>query len=147
MPNSRHIWVIGSPSRSRATKRRRSSITELALQGIDTSRPKAESVTHVSGTKCHLCLGSLTAQPSSPEQHRQPAGSAHRAFRPFHRRARVKVEFGDAFEPFLKRNLDLEPRKIRADAPVDAEPERRMPVLRAVEDHLIGVGEHRWVAI
>src|SRR5438034_952124 len=60
MPNSRHIWVIGSPSRSRATKRRRSSITELAFHGIDTSRPKAESVTHVSGTKCHPCLGPLT---------------------------------------------------------------------------------------
>src|SRR5437870_11061640 len=59
MPNSRHIWVIGSPSRSRATKRRRSSITELAFHGIDTSRPKAESVTHVSGTKCHPCLGPL----------------------------------------------------------------------------------------
>src|SRR5439155_9711317 len=60
MPNSRHIWVIGSPSRSRATKRRRSSITELAFHGIDTSRPKAESVTHVSGTKCHPCLGPLS---------------------------------------------------------------------------------------
>jgi hypothetical protein len=50
-----------SPSRSRATKRRRSSITELAFHGIHTSRrTKAESVTHVSGTFCHLCLGPLT---------------------------------------------------------------------------------------
>jgi hypothetical protein len=42
-------------------KRRRSSITELAFHGIHTShRTKAESVTHVSGTICHLCLGPLT---------------------------------------------------------------------------------------
>src|SRR5262252_4349553 len=61
MPNSRQTSVMASPSRSRATKRRRSSITELAFHGIDTSRrTKAESVTHVSGTFCHLCLGPLT---------------------------------------------------------------------------------------
>src|SRR5262249_54231988 len=60
MPNSRQTSVMASPSRSRATKRRRSSMTELAFHGIHTSRrTKAESVTHVSGTKCHLCLGSL----------------------------------------------------------------------------------------
>src|ERR1700757_2098036 len=60
MPNSRHTSVIVSPSNSRATNRRRSSITELAFHGIHTSRrTKAESVTHVSGTKCHLCLGPL----------------------------------------------------------------------------------------
>ncbi|WP_210190761.1 hypothetical protein, partial [Bradyrhizobium canariense] len=42
-------------------KRRRSSMTELAFHGIHTSRrTKAESVTHVSGTFCHLCLGPLT---------------------------------------------------------------------------------------
>ena len=42
-------------------QRRRSSITELAFHGIYTSRQKnAKSVTHVSGTKCHLCLGPLT---------------------------------------------------------------------------------------
>src|SRR6266571_9277335 len=68
MPNSRHIWVIGSPSRSRATKRRRSSITELAFHGIDTSRPKAESVTHVSGTKCHPCLGPLKILPDGSRE-------------------------------------------------------------------------------
>src|SRR6185312_9880935 len=60
MPNSRQTSVMASPSRSRATKRRRSSITELAFHGIHTSRrTKAESVTHVSGTFCHLCLGPL----------------------------------------------------------------------------------------
>src|SRR5579871_5566608 len=51
---------MASPSKSRATKRRRSSMTELTFHGIHTSRrTKAESVTHVSGTKCHLCLGPL----------------------------------------------------------------------------------------
>src|SRR5713101_4229010 len=51
---------MASPSNRRATNRRRSSITELASHGIHTSRPqKAKSVTHVSGTKCHLCLGPL----------------------------------------------------------------------------------------
>src|SRR5215467_2052140 len=59
MPKSRHTWVIGSPSKRRATNRRRSSMTELSFHGIHTLRKKAESVTHVSGTGCHLCLGSL----------------------------------------------------------------------------------------
>jgi hypothetical protein len=39
-------------------KRRRSSMAEQTFHGINTSRPKAQSVTHVSGTLCHLCLGS-----------------------------------------------------------------------------------------
>src|SRR3954469_1163720 len=56
MPNSRQTSVIASPSSTRATKHRRSSITELAFHGINTSRQKAKSVTHVSGTKCHPCL-------------------------------------------------------------------------------------------
>src|SRR5262249_11702811 len=56
MPNSRHTSDMLSPSSRRPTKRRSSSITELAFHGINTSRQKAKSVTHVSGTKCHLCL-------------------------------------------------------------------------------------------
>src|SRR5579862_1243050 len=56
MPNSRQTSVIASPSSRRPTKHRRSSITELSFHGINTSRPKAKSVTHVSGTICHLCL-------------------------------------------------------------------------------------------
>src|SRR6185369_15653569 len=61
MPKSRQTSLMASPSRSRATNRRRSSITELAFHGIHTSRrTKAENVTHVSGTVCHLCLGPLT---------------------------------------------------------------------------------------
>jgi hypothetical protein len=62
MPNSRHRPVIGSPSSRRATKRRRSSITELAFHGIHTSPMQLHGggVTHVSGMKCHLCLRPLT---------------------------------------------------------------------------------------
>src|SRR5258708_40195057 len=60
MPKARQTSVMAPPSSRRATKRRRSSITELAFHGINTSRPqKAKSVTHVSGTECHPCLGPL----------------------------------------------------------------------------------------
>src|SRR5262245_35806764 len=59
MPNSRARSDMASPSSRRATKRRRRCIAEHSFQAISTSRQKAQSVTHVSGTKCHLCLGSL----------------------------------------------------------------------------------------
>src|SRR3989442_3655734 len=79
MPNSRQTSVIDSPSSSRDTNRRRSSITEHSFHGIDTSRPKAESVTHVSGTICHPCLRPVTAaqlrlasQPELARQRRLP---------------------------------------------------------------------------
>ncbi|WP_222012356.1 hypothetical protein, partial [Rhizobium bangladeshense] len=54
-----------------ATNRRRSSITEVSFHGINTSRQKAKSVTHVSGTKRHLSLKSgsgarLTSGRTSP---------------------------------------------------------------------------------
>src|SRR5215207_9146369 len=63
MPKARQSGAIGSPSRSCATNRRRSSITEHSFHGIHTSRfwEKAEGVTHVSGTNCHPCLGPLTS--------------------------------------------------------------------------------------
>src|SRR5829696_1090968 len=61
MPKARQSCAIGSPSRSCATNRRRSSITEHSFHGIHTSRfwEKPEGVTHVSGTNCHPCLGPL----------------------------------------------------------------------------------------
>src|SRR3954452_21015797 len=61
MPNRRHASVIASPSSTCATKRSLSSIAEHSLHGINTPREKLESVTHVSGTFCHLCLGPLNA--------------------------------------------------------------------------------------
>src|SRR5712671_2477354 len=60
MPNARQTSLIASPSSSRATNRRRSSITEHSFHGIHTSPGKGKGVTHVSGTICHLCLGPLT---------------------------------------------------------------------------------------
>lgn len=56
-PNSRHTSLMPSPSRRRATKRRRSSITEHSLHGINTSgrKPKVlpmcpvQNVTYVPG--------------------------------------------------------------------------------------------------
>src|SRR6202043_1838311 len=56
MPKSRHTSLMPSPSRRRATKRRRSCVTEHSFHGINTSRQMAKSVTHVSGTVSHLCL-------------------------------------------------------------------------------------------
>src|SRR5262245_31100059 len=92
MPNSRHRSVMVSPSRRRATNRRRSSTTEHSFQGIATSRlplSQAESVTHVSGTICHPCLGSLTKEvnPKSPERKKWLVHTVH-TFAP---QARVHV--------------------------------------------------------
>src|SRR5208337_4733528 len=48
-------------ARRRATNCRRSSITEHSFHGIHSFLPKrGKSVTYVSGTICHLCVGSLT---------------------------------------------------------------------------------------
>src|SRR3546814_6891145 len=63
IPKDRHTSVMLSPFKSRATNRRRSSSTELSFHGINTSGQMPESVTHVSGTKRHLCLGSLSGAP------------------------------------------------------------------------------------
>src|SRR5437762_12076418 len=48
-PNSRQTSVMASPSSRRATKRRRSSITELAFHGIHTSRLQKSE-------KCNPCV-------------------------------------------------------------------------------------------
>src|SRR5467141_2926887 len=58
MANSRQSATIFSPSSKRPTKRTRSSITEHSFQGIASS-PRGGSVTYVSGTNCHPCVGSL----------------------------------------------------------------------------------------
>src|SRR3546814_14538210 len=66
-----------SPFKSRATNRRRSSSTELSFHGINTSGQMPESVTHVSGTKRHLCLGSLSGAPPGLGAPAPLAGRAH----------------------------------------------------------------------
>src|SRR5947209_520890 len=53
-----------SPSLSRTTNRIRLSITEHSLHGMFYIRLfQAKCVTHVSGTFCYLCLGSIRSQP------------------------------------------------------------------------------------
>src|SRR5215469_9305774 len=61
MPTSLQSSAIGSPASRRATNCSLSSVTEHSFQGISPSLKPGGSVTHVSGTKCHLCLRSLRA--------------------------------------------------------------------------------------
>src|SRR5580704_13404558 len=63
MENSRQSATIFSPSSKRPTKRTRLSITEHSFQGIASS-PRGGSVTYVSGTNCHPCVGSLRTDPT-----------------------------------------------------------------------------------
>src|SRR5260370_27843042 len=85
MPNARQASLIASPSSSRATNRRRSSITEHSFHGIQASPGKGKGVTHVSGTICHLCLGPLKERTvcrgqgsSPPERECRASGSVRR---------------------------------------------------------------------
>src|SRR5689334_23347275 len=69
MLNSRHSEAILSPSLSRITKRMRSSITEHFLHGMfNPALGQGKSVTHVSGTFCYLCLGTviISCESASP---------------------------------------------------------------------------------
>src|SRR5215469_18947183 len=60
IPNSLHRSAICSPASRRATNCSLSSMTEHSFHGIHFLLKKGESVTYVSGTFCHLCVGSLT---------------------------------------------------------------------------------------
>src|SRR5437870_10645373 len=99
MPNSRQTSVIDSPSSSRDTNRRRSSITEHSFHGIDTSRPKAESVTHVSGTICHPCLRPVRYQFN---------GLRARVGRPFFLRCAIGPIFGREWHDLRMKRLGSE---------------------------------------
>ena len=59
----------------------------------------------------------------------------------------ARLELGDALEELLDRDRHLHARQVRADAAVDAEAEGGVAVLLAVDDHLVGVGEHGRVAV
>ena len=50
-------------------------------------------------------------------------------------------------EPLLDRDPQLEPGEVAADAPVDAEPERAVPVDGAVDHERVGIGELTRVAV
>src|ERR1043166_3738245 len=84
---------------------------------------------------------------SFSKQHRQPPRPAHGALRPGHRGIRVETELGDALEPLLERHPDFHACEVRADAAVDAEAERRMPVLLTVEHDAVGILEFRRIAV
>src|SRR3954447_20132483 len=79
---------MASPSNRRATKRRRSSITELAVHGIHTSRPKrrkvlpmcpVRSVTYVSGRSCPLTPDNLARDRSKEGLQGSPGVIARQA--------------------------------------------------------------------
>jgi hypothetical protein len=75
-PDSRQTSVIASPSSSRATNRRRNSLSTAS-----TPPQKAKSVTHVSGTGCHLCLGPLiNTSRNSPFEKRKLKRFSKRSF-------------------------------------------------------------------
>jgi hypothetical protein len=95
IPNSRQTSVIDSPSSNFATNRKRSSITEHSFHGIDTSRPKAESVTYVSGTPCYLCLGPLKVVKTSAPRLRvdQATGEVKTFKQPYFIRRRDRRPF------------------------------------------------------
>ena len=79
------------------------------------------------------------------DAHRQFARAANLADAP----TRVAGEFeaGEALHEFLDGHLQFEPGKVRADAAVDTEAERGMPVLLAVDDERVGVCEFQLVAV
>src|ERR1700746_3529651 len=81
------------------------------------------------------------------QDHRQSPRSANRAFRPPGRSLRVEPEFWDPRQPFRQRAVDLHAGECGADATVDAEPERDVAVLGAVDNHMIGILEHFRVAV
>src|SRR3546814_18908962 len=114
-----YTTLFRSPSKSRATNRRRSSITEHSFHGIDTSRQACLSggVTHVSGTMCHLCLGSLSQPPSRRPPSRRPPS----------RRTRCRVPASDG-----------RPRRHRPDAGFQRPVAEREPSGRAARE----IGRH-----
>src|SRR5262245_28771953 len=73
--------------------------------------------------------------------HPHAAWAAHQPARPVERRTAFELELGDSPQPFLDRDRELHARKVRADATMDAEPERGVPVLLAVEHDLVGTLE------
>ena len=58
-----------------------------------------------------------------------------------------ELELGNAFQPGLQRDPQLEAGQVRTGAAVDAGAERDVAVVLAVEDHVVGVLEHVGVAV
>src|SRR5262249_24981937 len=75
----------------------------------------------------------------------QLARSAHGAIRPGYRAG--EAELGYALQELLNSHDQLHARQVRADAAVDAQAEGGVPVLLAIDDHLIGIPEHFRIAV
>ena len=58
-----------------------------------------------------------------------------------------QLELREPLDELLDRDLQFEPGQVRADAPVDPEPEGCVPVLGTVDDELVGAVEEGRVAI
>src|SRR3990170_1863700 len=144
MPKARQTSVIGSPSRRRATKRRRSSMTEHSFQGIDTLRwsNPAKSVTHVSGTKRHLCLRTdnrLRNSRMKPKSRLAMSGSGVHAVRctsfanmPWKNSARLATGAGSKYEPVTD---------LLGDGPLDVDSDRNGPAVlgRGADPLAVGI--------
>src|SRR3954470_1421199 len=81
------------------------------------------------------------------EQHRQLARAAHRALRPGDPAGGIEFEVRNPLQPFLDRDRHFQAREVGADAAVNAEPERSMAVLLAIDQDLVGIREHRRIAV
>ena len=85
--------------------------------------------------------------PRDREQDRHLAGAADLAAGPGDRAAGSRRNSGMLRQPLLDGDAQLHPGQVRAGAAVDAGAERDVPVVLAVEDHLVGVGERLGVAV
>src|SRR3974390_475504 len=120
--------------------------------GLRKSGPSlADPATPVHAAICPLCGSGRRVRGGSAKAggelkpYRELAGSAHRALGPGDWTREGK--FGYALEQLLDGNRHLQSRKVGADTAVDAEPEGGVPILRAVDDHPVGVPEHLGVAV
>src|SRR5450432_3890354 len=81
------------------------------------------------------------------EQERELPRAPDGSFGPGDLAGGVEAEIRDPLQPFLDRDRHFHPREVGADTTVDAEAERGVAVLLAVDHDLVGIGKHRGVAI
>src|SRR5665213_3489717 len=91
--------------------------------------------------------GSRKASAGLSEQHRKLARSAHGALRPGDPSGGVEPEIRYSLQPFLDSDRHFHAREVGADAAMDAEAERSVAVFLAVDHDLVGIREHRGIAV
>ena len=90
----------------------------------------------------------IGARPGASEDpDRQLAGAADLADAPAHGVRVGELEVREALQELVDGDGQLEPGQVRAQAAVDAETERGVAVLQAVDDDLVGALEHLGVAV